>query len=193
MITGKLVIFSAPSGAGKTSIVRYLLEKDMNLSFSVSACTRPPREGEKDGRDYYFMTVKDFMDRVKRNEFVEWEEVYRDHYYGTLRSEMQRIWDKGQHIIFDVDVKGGLNLKKQFGEKALAFFVRPPSMAELKKRLIHRSTDKEDEIGLRLRKAEEEMQYEKFFDVILVNDNLDVALNEAYRLVRNFLDKTGNN
>lgn len=189
MISGKLVIFSAPSGAGKTSIVRYLLGQDLNLSFSISACTRQPREGEKNGRDYYFMTVRDFLDKIKRDEFVEWEEVYKDHYYGTLRSEVQRIWQKGQHIIFDVDVKGGLNLKRQFDENALAFFVRPPSLAELSNRLVLRSTDSQEEISIRLKKAEEELQYDKYFDIILINDNLEVASNEAYRLVREFLEK----
>jgi len=187
LITGKLVIFSAPSGAGKTSIVKYLLGKDLNLCFSISACTRPPREGEVNGRDYYFMTVGDFMEKVNRNEFVEWEEVYRDHYYGTLWSEMKRIWEKGQHIIFDVDVIGGLNLKKQFGEKALAFFVKPPSLDELKKRLLHRAADPVEDIETRLKKAGEELKYEKLFDITLVNDNLEIASNEAYRLVRDFL------
>jgi guanylate kinase len=185
---GKLIIFSAPSGAGKTSIVQYLLTKDLNLSFSVSACTRSPRKGETDGKDYYFMTVNLFREKIKNNEFVEWEEVYKDHYYGTLRSEMNRIWENGQHIIFDVDVQGGLNLKKMFRDRALAVFVKPPSLEELKKRLLSRLTDQEDKIETRMRKATEEMLYEGFFDVVLVNDKLDAACAEAYRLIRIFLE-----
>ncbi len=184
---GKLVIFSAPSGAGKTTLVRYLLGRDLKLNFSVSACTRPPRAGEVHGKDYYFLPVKDFRQKIDRGEFVEWEEVYKDHYYGTLHSELQRIWDKKEHVIFDVDVRGGLNLKKQFKERALSVFVRPPSLEDLKERLISRSSDDRSTIEIRITKAGEEMKYAAQFDNILVNDNLEEAQNQAYLIVREFL------
>ena len=143
---GKVIIFSAPSGAGKTTIVKHLLQLDLGLEFSISACSRPPRAQEVDGQDYYFMSVEDFRKHIKQDEFLEWEEVYLDHYYGTLKTELDRIWNRQKHVVFDVDVVGGLNLKRYFGRKALAVFVQPPSMQELEKRLRDRSTDADDKI-----------------------------------------------
>jgi guanylate kinase len=184
---GKLVIFSAPSGSGKTTIVHGLLSRGLALDFSVSACTREQREDEIDGKDYYFISVKDFKKRIKNNEFVEWEEVYPGKFYGTLRSELERIWENGKDVIFDVDIAGGLNLKKQFGNRALAIFVMPPSIEELEKRLRKRGTDSESEILIRLEKAREEIGFAKNFDFILVNDDLDKALDRAYEAVVKFL------
>ncbi len=185
---GKLIIFSAPSGAGKTTIVKRLLEKFSELEFSVSACSRAKRAGEKDGRDYYFLSAEEFKRKLENDEFLEWEEVYKDHFYGTMRSEIQRIWDKGKHVIFDVDVLGGLNIKKFYGDKALAIFVMPPSVEHLKERLKGRSTESDENIETRLDKAEEEMKYAKQFDIILVNDDLEIAVNEAESLIRDFIE-----
>ena len=184
---GKAIIFSAPSGAGKTTIVKHLLALDMGLEFSISACSRPPREGEVEGRDYYFMSVAEFREQIEQENFIEWEEVYRDHFYGTLKRELERIWDRHKHVVFDVDVVGGLNLKKYFGDRALAVFVQPPSMASLESRLRDRSTDADDKIRDRLAKAGDEMQYANQFDVVLVNDNLEETLAEAEGLVMEFL------
>lgn len=184
---GKLVIFSAPSGAGKTTIVKLLLEKLSELEFSISACSRAKRAEEKDSRDYYFLSVEEFKSKLENDEFLEWEEVYKDHFYGTLKSEIQRIWDKGKHVIFDVDVIGGLNIKKFYGEKALSIFVQPPSLTHLKERLKGRSTDTDENIETRLNKAEEEMQYAKQFDIILVNDDLERAVEEGVGLITGFL------
>jgi guanylate kinase len=185
--TGKLVIFSAPSGSGKTTIVHGLLRRGLVLDFSVSACTRTQREDEIDGKDYYFISAKDFKNRIKNNEFVEWEEVYPGKFYGTLRSELERIWKNGKDVIFDVDIAGGLNLKKQFGSRALAIFVMPPSIEELEKRLRKRGTDSEPEILIRLKKAREEIGLAKNFDFVVVNDDLDKALDRAYEAVAKFL------
>jgi len=184
---GKAIIFSAPSGAGKTTIVKYILGLGLGLEFSISACSRPPRPGEINGRDYYFMSAEEFRRRIRQNQFVEWEEVYPDHYYGTLRSELEHIWKRGRHVIFDVDVAGGLNLKKAFGKDALAVFVRPPSMEILKKRLFERSTDKEEIIQTRIAKAVSEMKYANRFDEILVNDKLEDTLARAEKITRDFL------
>jgi guanylate kinase len=184
---GKSLIFSAPSGAGKTTIVRHLLQLDLDLEFSVSACSRKPRENEVHGRDYYFMSVEEFRAGIERDEFVEWEEVYRDQYYGTLKSELDRIWNAGKHAVFDVDVVGGRDLKQIFGEDALAVFVKPPSLEVLEQRLRIRSTDTEEKIRTRLAKAASEMEFAGSFDVILVNDRLEDALAEAERVVREFL------
>ncbi len=184
---GKCVIFSAPSGAGKTTIVHYLLGRNIGLEFSVSACSRGPRPNEVDGKDYYFLGVEGFKQKIDEKAFVEWEEVYTNNFYGTLRSEVERIWKNGKAVIFDVDVIGGLNLKKIFGENALAVFVEPPSVDELEKRLRGRSTETEDKIAQRLSKAREEISYSKNFDVILINDNLVKACNDAEMLVKNFL------
>ena len=184
---GKAIIFSAPSGAGKTTIVKHLLQLDMGLEFSISACSRPPRQQEVDGRDYYFMSAADFRKHIAQDDFLEWEEVYRDHYYGTLKSELDRIWSRQKHVVFDVDVIGGLNLKEYFGQNALAVFVQPPSMQELEKRLRDRSTDTDDKIHNRMEKAGDELKYARQYDVVLVNDNLEDTLGEAERLVRDFL------
>ncbi|MEZ5198304.1 MAG: guanylate kinase [Bacteroidales bacterium] len=184
---GKLVVFSAPSGAGKTTIVRHLLECGLNLEFSVSAASRKMRPNEIHGKDYYFITAEDFKQKIANNEFLEWEEVYHDHFYGTLKSEVQRIWGKGNHVIFDVDVVGGLNIKKHYGEKALAVFVMPPHVKELENRLRGRSTESEENLKKRIEKAEDELGFAKEFDKTIVNDDLQTALKEAEGLVRDFL------
>ncbi|MCX6189202.1 MAG: guanylate kinase [Bacteroidetes bacterium] len=184
----KVIIFSAPSGAGKTTIVRHLLSNPkLALEFSVSACTREPRPHEVDGKDYYFMTLEKFKKHLHDKDFLEYEEVYKDIFYGTLKSEVQRIHDDNKFVIFDVDVKGGLNIKKYFGENALAIFVKPPSLEVLQKRLLQRSTESEEKLKMRLGKAVYEMKYEPFFDKVLVNDNLDHALEEAEKMVSQFL------
>jgi len=188
---GKLVIFSAPSGAGKTTIVKHLLEQDFGFEFSISATTRQKRKGETHGKDYYFLTVNDFEQRIKNNEFLEWEEVYSGSYYGTLKSEVERIREKGKHVLFDVDVVGGINIKKYYGNDALAVFIKPPSVEELKKRLINRSTDSPEVIAKRVEKASHELTYAPNFDVIIVNDNLETAFKETEEKVRAFLDYQG--
>lgn len=184
---GKLLIFSAPSGSGKTTIVRELLGKDLDLEFSISACSRPARKNEEDGRDYYFLSQDDFIQKIKNGEFVEWEEVYKDHFYGTLRGEVERIRNKGKHVVFDIDVQGGLNLKKTFGEEALAIFVMPPSVEELEKRLKRRSTDDPEKIRLRILKAESELKYAELFDRIIYNNDLEKAVKEAEEMVLDFI------
>lgn len=185
---GKCIIFSAPSGAGKTTIVHALLnDTSLNLSFSVSACSRGPRPNETDGKDYYFLGVEGFKQKISEGAFIEWEEVYTDHYYGTLRSEIERIWAQGKNVIFDVDVVGGLNLKKIFGENALAIFVKPPSKETLEERLRNRSTETEEKIRQRLEKAEKEMKKATEFDVILVNDDLNTAIKKATGIVNDFV------
>jgi guanylate kinase len=184
---GKLFIFSAPSGSGKSTIVQHLLKLYLVLAFSISATSRQPRKGEIDGREYYFISPDQFRERITDHAFVEWEEVYPDQYYGTLRSEVDRIWSRGEHALFDIDVMGGINLKKEFGKNACAVFVAPPSSEELEQRLRSRGTDDDDAIEKRLGKAEYEMQFASRFDYVLVNDNLEYALAEAENLVRNFL------
>ena len=166
---GKLVIISAPSGAGKTTIVKYLLESGLNLSFSVSATTRPLRGNEKDGIDYFFLTASEFRKRIKNDEFVEWEEVYKDLLYGTLKSEIERIWANGNNVLFDVDVKGGINIKKKFGEKSISLFIMPPSVEELENRLINRATDSIEKIRIRVDRAQEELKLADQFDAIIIN------------------------
>ena len=180
---GKCVIFSAPSGAGKTTIVHYLLSRLSGLEFSVSACSREPRVNEVHGKDYYFLGLEGFRKKIAEQAFVEWEEVYTDNYYGTLKSEIERIWSQGNSVIFDVDVVGGLNLKKKFGDAALAVFVQPPSIDVLEKRLRGRSTESEDKIRQRMEKAANELSYADRFDVLLVNDDLDAACQKALILV----------
>ena len=186
---GKLVIISAPSGAGKSTIVRHLLRSKLNLEFSVSATTRPPRGAEKNGREYYFLSVDDFRKRIENEDFVEWEEVYKDLLYGTLKSEVERIWKKGNHLLFDVDVKGGISLKNKFGTRSISLFIMPPSVEELETRLIKRGTDTIDTIKMRVEKAREEMKLANQFDTIIVNHELDRAKNEAYNTVSIFLAK----
>jgi guanylate kinase len=187
---GKLIIFSAPSGSGKTTLVRYLLEQDMNLAFSVSACSREKRPHEIEGKDYYFMSESKFRDKIKNDEFVEWEEVYKNHLYGTLKSEIERLWKKGMNVIFDVDVIGGMEIKKQYGSQALSIFVMPPSLEELERRLVGRSTESTENMKLRIAKAEDEMKFAHEFDEVLINDNLEKAKKEAFEKVKNFLEKS---
>lgn len=188
MSQGKAIIFSAPSGAGKTTLVRHLMGiEDLRLSFSVSATTRPMRDYEVDGKDYYFINPDDFLTRAKKGNFIEWEEVYTNQYYGTLYSEVERIWNNGGHVIFDLDVIGGLNLKKILGEKALSIFVKAPSIVVLEERLRKRSTESPEKIEQRVAKAQQEMAYEPRFDRVIVNEELDNALREAEECVRQFL------
>lgn len=187
--SGKCIIFSAPSGAGKTTIVHHLLKKISSLEFSVSACSRDPRPGEKDGKDYYFLGVDGFKAKIDEDAFVEWEEVYAENFYGTLKSELERIWSQGKTVIFDVDVIGGLNLKKFFGESALAVFVQPPSFETLEQRLRLRSTESEEKIAMRLGKAKQELEQAVAFDYILLNDDLIKACEEAENLITNFISK----
>ncbi len=184
---GKLIIFSAPSGAGKTTIVQHLLSINPMLEFSVSACSRAMRKDETHGVDYYFLSVDEFKKKIDNNEFIEWEEVYKDHFYGTLKSELERIWKKGKHIIFDMDVVGGLNLKKQFGNDALAIFVMPPSIEHLEKRLKTRETETPESIARRIGKAENELKTATQFDKIILNDTLEHAFAEAEKVVSEFL------
>jgi guanylate kinase len=187
MKEGKVIIFSAPSGAGKTTIVRHLLSKDHNYGFSVSATSREPRGSEIDGVDYFFLTVNEFKAKIASDEFLEWQEVYPDNFYGSLKSEVVRILGKGQNILFDVDVVGGSNIKKFFGERALAFFIQPPSLTELEKRLIARSTEGPEVIRKRVEKAARELTYAQLFDVIIINDTLEHALQEIEERVEEFL------
>lgn len=187
MNTKKLIIFTAPSGAGKTTIVRHLLKKRRDVSFSISACTRPPRHGEVNGMDYYFLHADEFKRKVEAGDFVEYEEVYDNQFYGTLRSEINRLWAEGKHVLFDIDVKGALSIKRAFGERALSIFVKPPSFETLKQRLINRRTEDEASLRKRIRRVKEEMTYERHFDVTLVNNDLETALKEAERLVSDFL------
>lgn len=184
---GKVIIFSAPSGAGKTTIVRALLDVISELSFSISACSRNPRSQEVNGKDYHFIGIEGFKNKIKNNEFVEWEEVYQDHFYGTLNSELTRIWNANKTVVFDVDVVGGMSLKKKFGKNALAIFVMPPSLMVLEERLRNRNTDSEQKIRQRLEKAEQEISLSSGFDVILKNDNLDIAISDAKAIVNQFL------
>jgi guanylate kinase len=188
MQQGKCIIFSAPSGAGKTTIVHALLSAFPNLEFSVSACSRDPRPNEKDGKDYFFLGVEGFQQKIQEEAFIEWEEVYTHNFYGTLRSEIERIWEKGHTVIFDVDVVGGLNLKRFFSHQALAIFVQPPSYDELERRLRHRSTETEDKIRQRMAKARNELGFAEDFDVVLVNSDLEKAIQEAKEIVTQFLN-----
>lgn len=189
---GKLIIFSAPSGAGKTTIVKWLLEKfNDKIAFSISASTREPREGEVNGKDYYFISKEEFLHRIAKKEFVEFEEVYSGTFYGTLRAEIERIWIEGKAVIFDIDVIGGLHLKKKFGENALAIFVQPPSLDILIERLRGRGTDTEEKLKERIEKAGKELAYAEKFDIILKNDDLHEACQEASELLLDFLKKSG--
>lgn len=184
----KMVIFSAPSGAGKTSIVRGVLQETPQLEFSVSACSRPKRPNEKDGVDYYFMTPGVFQKKIKEGAFLEWEEVYPGSYYGTLRSEVDRIWQAGKHVIFDVDVAGGINIKKQFPNQSLAIFIKPPSIKELEKRLLLRKTETPESLQKRLGKAAFELTFAGEFDREIINDNLQTAIKQTIEIVHDFLN-----
>ena len=186
-MNGKVLIFSAPSGSGKSTIVNHLLPLHPEMEFSVSATSRAPRGEEQDGVEYYFLTVEDFRARIQADEFVEYEQVYEGRFYGTLKSEVERIWAKGHVIIFDVDVKGGVSLKKYFGDSALSVFIQAPSVEELRRRLIARATDSMDAIEERVAKAAEEMTYAPQFDRILINDNLQEAFKRAEEMVDEFL------
>ena len=188
MNKGKLIVFSAPSGSGKTTIVRYLLkQKELDLEFSISATSREKRGEEIDGTDYYYLSLKDFKNKIKNDEFLEWEEVYRDNFYGTLKSEIERIWAKGKHVIFDIDVSGGLRIKRKFPVQTLAVFVKPPSIDELKIRLKKRQTEDTDKINMRIAKASAELATAPLFDCIIENNNLDDALEKSYHQVNQFL------
>jgi guanylate kinase len=187
---GKLIIFSAPSGAGKTTIVQHLLTKIPDLEFSISATTRQPRGDEKDGKDYYFISKEEFLHKIAKKHFVEFEEVYSGTFYGTLREEIERIWEMGKTVIFDIDVEGGLHLKRKYGEAALAIFVQPPSLEVLKERLTGRGTDSAEKLQERFAKAEKELNYAPQFDIILKNHDLQTACVEAERLVVNFLSQS---
>jgi guanylate kinase len=190
MNKGKLLVFSAPSGSGKTTIVRHLLaQEDLNLEFSISCATREPRGQEVDGKDYYFISWEEFKKHIKAEEFVEWEEVYTNNYYGTLKSEVERIWAKGKNVIFDIDVSGGLRIKHKFPQETLAVFVKPPSVDELKRRLKQRSTESDEKINMRIAKAHVELATAPQFDKIIKNYDLDVAKAEAYELVKSFIQE----
>lgn len=188
MKKGRAIIFSAPSGAGKTTIVHHLLTQPLNLEFSVSACSRPPRKNEMHGKDYYFLTTEAFKQLIAENAFAEWEQVYENMYYGTLKSELERIWQSGKHVIFDVDVVGGINLKKALGDRALSIFVQPPSIHALEDRLRKRGSETEASLSRRVEKAKSELEQAAHFDEILINDQLDKTLKQAENLVKNFLE-----
>lgn len=186
-MAGKLIIFSAPSGAGKTTIVHYLLGQEPRLEFSISACSRAPRANEKHGVDYYFFSEEEFREQISAGNFVEWEEVYPGNFYGTLRSEIERIHQKGHHILFDIDVVGGMNLKKIFGDQALSIFILPPSVDILAERLRNRGSDNDETIRKRVEKAQWEMQFAPEFDKQIFNDEITRAREEALNLVKNFI------
>jgi len=187
---GKAIIFSAPSGSGKTTIVRHLLETNPSLGFSISACTRDKRgRNEVDGKDYYFLSPDEFKEKIDDGEFIEWEEVYAGNFYGTLKAEIERIWNEGKHVIFDVDVKGGLQLKEYFGDRGLAIFVKVPSLDDLRNRLSDRKTESEDSLSQRIFKAKFEMTFEDKFDLTLVNEELNESLQKAEKLVNEFIGR----
>lgn len=189
MNKGKLLVFSAPSGAGKTTIVRHLLEQpELKLEFSISATNRDPRGKETHGNDYHFMTFSEFKNHIKNKDFVEWEEVYPDMFYGTLKSEVDRIRNQGKNVIFDIDVSGGLRIKRKFENEAIAIFIKPPSIDELKRRLKDRSTESEEKIAMRIAKASAELATAPLFDVIVENSDLEKAKQNAYNVVKNFIN-----
>ena len=188
-MAGKLIIFSAPSGSGKSTIINYLLKQDLHLRFSISATSRAPRGTEKNGVEYYFLTPEEFRSRIANGDFLEYEEVYTDKYYGTLKSEVERILNEGDNVIFDVDVVGGCNIKKFYGERALSVFIQPPSVEELRKRLNGRGTDTAEVIESRIAKAEYELSFAPKFDVTIINDDLETAKAEALQVIRDFLNK----
>ena len=188
MKNGKAIIFCAPSGSGKTTLVKHLLSENSNLGFSISACTRDKRgRNEVQGKDYYFLSIEEFKEKIFQKAFVEWEEVYQGGYYGTLKSEIERLWSEGKNVIFDVDVKGGLRLKEYFGDNALAVFVKVPSMEELEKRLVNRGTETEESLSQRLYKVQFEMAFQDQFDVVLLNDDLEKSFIKAQNLYTTFI------
>ena len=184
---GKLIIFSAPSGSGKTTIIKELLTENYKIEFSISACSRKKRDGEEHGKDYYFLSVEEFKSKIKQDDFLEWEEVYKDNYYGTLKNEVQRIRNLGHNVLFDVDVVGGINIKNFYKDEALSIFIKPPSIEELKNRLTNRSTDDEESINKRIEKAEFELSFANKFDEVVINDNLKTAIIEVKSILNNFL------
>ena len=187
---GKLIVFSAPSGSGKTTIVKHLLpQEELNLEFSISATSREKRGDEENGKDYYFLSPREFKNKIKGNDFLEWEEVYANNFYGTLKSEVERIWAKGKHVIFDIDVSGGLRIKRKFPKETLAIFIKPPSIDELKIRLKKRQTESEDKIKMRVSKASAELATAPLFDVIIVNKELGKAQKKAFDLIADFIKK----
>lgn len=186
---GKLIIFSAPSGSGKSTIINYLLTQHLNLAFSISATSRPPRGTERDGVEYFFLTPDEFRRRIANNEFLEYEEVYEDRFYGTLKSQVERQLEEGQNVVFDVDVVGGCNIKQFYGDRALSVFIQPPSIEELRKRLEGRGTDAQDVIESRLAKAAYELTFAPKFDRVIVNDDLETAKAEALRVITEFLNE----
>lgn len=188
-LMGKLIIFSAPSGSGKSTIINHLLQQDLNLAFSISATSRPPRGTERDGVEYFFLTPDEFRERIARDEFLEYEEVYPGRFYGTLKSQVEKQLAAGQNVVFDVDVVGGCNIKKYYGERALSVFIQPPSVEELRRRLVGRGTDAPEVIEDRVAKAEYELGFAPQFDVVVVNDNLEEAQQRAYDVICNFLNR----
>ena len=187
-MSGKLIILSAPSGAGKSTIISNLLkENEFNLEFSISACSRKPRKGEVNGREYYFLSAEEFKKKVDNDEFIEWEEVYENHYYGTLKSEIDRIFAKGNNVIFDIDIVGGLNIKKQFPKKAISIFIMPPSVEELEKRLKTRGTDSDENIKKRVDKAKYELSFANKFDKKVVNENIEKAVEDTKKIISEFI------
>ena len=189
-MSGKLIIISAPSGSGKSTIINHLLQQDLNLSFSISATSRPPRGEEKDGVEYFFLTPQEFKNKIEKGDFLEYEEVYKDRFYGTLREQVEKQLQEGVNVVLDVDVVGGCNIKKIYTNQALSIFIKPPSIEALKKRLEKRGTDSKEVILDRINKAEHELSFAKHYDTILINDDLEKVQKEAYELVRNFLNKT---
>lgn len=188
-MAGKLIIFSAPSGSGKSTIINYLLTQNLNLTFSISATSRAPRGTEQNGVEYFFLTPEEFKQRIANNEFLEYEEVYKDRFYGTLKAQVAKQLAAGQNVIFDVDVVGGCNIKKFYGDRALSVFIQPPSLEELRKRLTGRDTDAPEVIESRLAKATFELSYAEKFDVVIVNDNLEKAQAEALKTIRDFIQQ----
>jgi guanylate kinase len=186
--SGKVIIVSAPSGAGKTTLVKRLLNSNLPIEFSISACNRNPRENETDKKDYYFLSTEEFKSKIKWNKFIEWEEVYPNNFYGTLKEEINRIWNLNKHVIFDVDVVGGISLKKYFSKNALSIFIKPPSLEELSKRLKKRNTESTQSLKTRLEKSNNEMNYLSKYDQIIENDNLDIASQKIREIVKTFLE-----
>jgi len=188
-MSGKLIIFSAPSGSGKSTIINYLLTKDLHLAFSISATSRPPRGTEQNGVEYFFISPDEFRERIANNEFLEYEEVYKDRFYGTLKSQVEKQLEAGENVVFDVDVVGGCNIKKFYGDRALSVFIQPPSIEELRNRLEGRGTDSPEVIESRIAKAEFELSYADKFDVVVVNDNREKAQSDILNIIKEFLNK----